>query len=169
MSVITPIASQVRYHLPPLAKPSRPGRRRTSTNPTSRRRFTQKRTSRLNGTSAAGGPLGHGGRRGTGAPCTVVDGDRELGELLRKPHQVGDEDAHRQTVEPRRRRPAEVHVDVSALELLAQEGEDRRDAPVDAPPLDREAIVIRSDLVGDRLPRREEGDEGGRRREVHDL
>src|SRR5205823_5743880 len=53
--------------------------------------------------------------------------------------------------------------------LLDEEREDRPDAPVHAPALDREAIVVGRELLGDRLARREERHEGGIRRARHDV
>src|SRR5262249_4459602 len=46
-------------------------------------------------------------------------------------------------------------------ELVHEELEDDDDARVDAATLDVEAVVVRPELLGDRLARREEGDERG--------
>src|SRR5207237_1154151 len=96
-----------------------------------------------------------------GGSAVVVHRENELRERLREPHQARHEDADRHAVEPGRRRPAEVHVDSTPLELLGEERENRADAPVHAPALDREAIVVGRQLLRDRLAGRGEGDEGG--------
>src|SRR5262249_56511090 len=50
---------------------------------------------------------------------------------------------------------------VATRELVHEELEDDDDARVDAATLDVEAVVVRPELLGDRLARREEGDERG--------
>src|SRR5205823_14507673 len=89
----------------------------------------------------------------------VVDGEPERREETREPHEIRDEHAGRHAVEPGRGRPAEVHRHVAALELLLEERQQHRDAPVDAAAPDGEAVVVRPDLRRDRVARREERDE----------
>src|SRR5438105_6602728 len=120
---------------------------------------------RSNEISPAGGAL-RCHRRGPGRLRGVIDREREPGELLRQPHEVRDEDADREPVEPGRGRPSEVDVHVATLELLLQEREQGLHAAVDAAALEREAVVVRRDLVGDLLPGREERDERRLRRRV---
>src|SRR5207248_7244587 len=105
-------------------------------------------------------------RLGPAGLSAVVDREGEAPELLRQSHEVRDEHADREPVEPGRRRPPEMDVHVATLELLLQEREQRLHAAVDAAALDRKAVVVGRDLVRDLLPGREERDERRVRRRI---
>src|SRR5439155_20342411 len=76
----------------------------------------------------------------------VVDREAERRKEPRQPQEVRDEDAGGPAVEPRGRRPPEVHGHVAALELLLEKRQQDGDGAVDAAPLAREAVVARPDL-----------------------
>src|SRR5438132_239416 len=166
-----PMANQVRYQRPPFAKPRSPSRCRMTANTASSPTFSQKRARKVM-PAAASRPRQRAGRRARSGGAQArdrVEREGELREQLREPHQVGDEHAHRQAVEPRRGRPAEVDVHLPPVELLLKEGQDRGHAAVHAPTLDGEAVVVRRHAVGNRLARGEERDEGARGRRLHDV